>query len=248
MNEPDTDSPAPASEPPNERARKRARRRRWLTRAVPLIRTLVKMIWASLRIETIGLRNALDLVESDKPFIPCYWHGHQFVCVRTMLELQKLGLKSAFLISPSADGEIGAKLLDSFDVRIIRGSSTRTGAQALRDLYKAVSTEGISPITLPDGPRGPIHQFKPGAVILAQLTGAPIVPITFAARRTWRAGSWDRLLVPKPFTRVVVAIGEPRYVPKVRGKDDGEMQCREMERVLSGLEAKAAARLDRGKA
>jgi len=228
---------------PDARARKHRRRRRLAMRLIPLIRILVRTLWATLRIERIGVENASGLVEKGEPFIPCYWHGRQFVCVKIMLELQKKGLKTGFLISPSRDGEIAARLLETLDVHVIRGSSTRTGAQAMRDLYRAITIDRISPITTPDGPKGPIFVFKPGAVMMAKLSGAPIVPMNYAASKTWQLGSWDRFQIPRPFARVVVAVGEPRAIPKSISDDEIEDVCREMERTLADLERVARDRL-----
>jgi len=73
---------------------------------------------------------------------------------------------------------------------VIRGSSTHTGARALRDYYETIVKQQVSPAITPDGPRGPVHEFKPGAVMLAQLTGKPILPISIAASRTWRFRTW----------------------------------------------------------
>lgn len=237
--------PTHQNSPPelDARARRRHRRQRWLLRSVPLVRFLVRTIWATLHIERIGVENALALVDQKRPFIPCYWHQRQFVCVKTMLELQKRGLKTGFLVSPSRDGEIAARLLGSLDVQILRGSATRTGAQAMRDLFRAITVDGLSPIMTPDGPKGPIFVFKPGTIVMAKLSGAPIVPMNFAAKRAWELGSWDRFLLPKPFTRVVVAVGEPRFIPKSTPESEIEPICREMEATLAELEKVAQEKL-----
>jgi len=96
---------------------------------------------------------------------------------------------------------------------VIRGSSTHTGARALRDYYQALAQEGVSPAITPDGPRGPPWKFKPGAVLLAQLSGRPMIPLSYAASHAWKI-KWDRFVIPWPFARIAVAIGEPVYVAK----------------------------------
>ena len=80
---------------------------------------------------------------------------------------------------------------------VIRGSSTHTGARALRDYYQALAHEGISPAITPDGPRGPPWKFKPGAMLLAQLSQRPMIPLSYAASRAWKI-KWDRFVIPKP--------------------------------------------------
>jgi lysophospholipid acyltransferase (LPLAT)-like uncharacterized protein len=96
---------------------------------------------------------------------------------------------------------------------VIRGSSTHTGARALRDYYQALTRDAVSPAITPDGPRGPPWKFKPGAVLLAQLSQRPIVPMTYAASRAWKI-KWDRFVIPQPGSRIAIAVGEPVYVPK----------------------------------
>ncbi len=145
--------------------------------------------------------------------LPCYWHQHQLYCGKYLLEQRARGLKIGFLISPSVDGEIGAMLVRRVGAEVIRGSSTHTGARALRDYYQALVKDGISPAITPDGPRGPRHQFKPGAILLAQMSGRPILPMAYAASRAWRI-KWDHFVIPKPFARIAIAIGPPRYVPR----------------------------------
>jgi lysophospholipid acyltransferase (LPLAT)-like uncharacterized protein len=96
---------------------------------------------------------------------------------------------------------------------VIRGSSTHTGARALRDYYQALAHEGVSPAITPDGPRGPPWKFKPGAVLLAQLSGRPMIPLSYAASRAWKI-KWDRFVIPWPLARIAIAVGEPVYVAK----------------------------------
>ncbi len=104
-------------------------------------------------------------------------------------------------------------IVRSLGGEVIRGSSTHTGARALRDFYQALVHEGISPVIAPDGPRGPPWKFKPGALLLAQLSQRPIVPLSYCASRAWKI-SWDRFVIPKIGARIVIAVGEPVYVAK----------------------------------
>ena len=97
--------------------------------------------------------------------------------------------------------------------RAIRGSSSHTGARALRDYYLALVKENISPVVTPDGPRGPRFKFKPGAILLAQMSGRPMLPLAYAASRAALV-HWDRFVLPMPFARIAIAIGAPREVPR----------------------------------
>jgi hypothetical protein len=127
---------------------------------------------------------------------------------------------------------------------VVRGSSTHTGARALRDYYETIVKQEISPAITPDGPRGPLHEFKPGAVMLAQLTGKPILPVSIAASHTWRFRTWDRFELPLPFSRIVIAYGEPVKMP--RGIDAESLARLQVEMAdrLKALQAQARAALD----
>ncbi|MGH8316214.1 MAG: lysophospholipid acyltransferase family protein, partial [Steroidobacterales bacterium] len=94
---------------------------------------------------------------------------------------------------------------------VIRGSSTNTGAKALRDYYQALAKDGVSPVITPDGPRGPAFVFKPGAILLSQMSQRPIVPLAYAASHAWLV-KWDRFVIPFPFARIAIAVGAPRQV------------------------------------
>ncbi len=174
-------------------------------------------------------------------FIPVYWHQHQLFCAQYLFELRGEGVKPGVLISPSVDGEFGAILVRRLGAEVIRGSSTHTGARALRDYYQALVHDGISPIIAPDGPRGPPWKFKPGALLLAQLSQRPIIPLSYFASRAWKI-SWDRFVIPKFGARICIAVGEPVYVPKGLDSVALERLQAEMEQNLSHLfdSAKAA--------
>ena len=202
---------------------------------VPMALSLVRLVWRWSRVvQVIGAEHLTQALEQAPSFIPVYWHQHQLFCVKHLLEQRGKGLKLGFLISPSVDGEIGAMIVRNLGGEVIRGSSSHTGARALRDYYQALAHDGASPAITPDGPRGPPWKFKPGAVLLAQLSGRPMIPLSYAASSAWKI-KWDRFVIPKPFSRIVVAVGEPVYVPK--GLDAAALEGlqREMEQRLQRL-------------
>lgn len=182
--------------------------------AKPILKAFIRFIWLSCRVEpVIGEQHVDKLLQDGVPMIPCYWHQRHFFCTYYMLKLLHRGLKVGFLISPSVDGEVPARIIREWGAHVIRGSQTRAGAQAIRDLYQIIKIDGISPVNTPDGPTGPIFHFKPGTVMLAQLTKAPILPISFAAKHAWHLKTWDKFIIPKPFSRVQITVGEPQYIP-----------------------------------
>jgi lysophospholipid acyltransferase (LPLAT)-like uncharacterized protein len=183
--------------------------------AVPLGLGIVRLWWATCRIVKVeGVEHLQASLAKAPSLVPCYWHQHQAFCARYLLQQRARGLAVGWLISPSVDGEIGAMLVRRVGGRVIRGSSTHTGARALRDYYLALVQENVSPVITPDGPRGPRFKFKPGAILLAQMSGRPILPLAYAASRAWLV-KWDKFVIPWPFARIAIAIGPPRYVPRV---------------------------------
>jgi len=179
--------------------------------------SLMRLVWRWSRvIQVIGAEHIAAALERAPSFIPVYWHQHQLFCVKLLLEQREAGLKLGFLISPSVDGEIGAMIVRNLGGEVIRGSSTHTGARALRDYYQALAHDGVSPAITPDGPRGPPWKFKPGAILLAQMSQRPMIPMAYAASRAWKI-KWDRFVIPKPLARVAIVIGAPVYV--ARGLD-----------------------------
>jgi lysophospholipid acyltransferase (LPLAT)-like uncharacterized protein len=206
---------------------------------------LIHLFWVTCRVQRVlGLEQARATVRESRSVIPVYWHQHTLFGVRALLDLRPDGLKVGFLISPSVDGTAPAMLVGKVGGHVVRGSSTHTGARALRDYYETIVKQEISPAITPDGPRGPLHEFKPGAVMLAQLTGKPILPVSIAASHTWRFGTWDRFELPLPFSRIVIAYGEPVKMP--RGIDAQSLARLQVEMAdrLKTLQAQARAALD----
>jgi hypothetical protein len=181
---------------------------------VPVAIFVGHTVWRWCRgIRILGEEHIVEALERAPSFIPVYWHQHQLLCVKPLLEMREAGVKLGFLISPSVDGEIGALLVRKLGAEVIRGSSSHTGARALRDYYQALAHEGVSPAITPDGPRGPPWKFKPGAILLAQMSQRPMIPLAYAASRAWLI-KWDRFVIPKPLARVAIVIGSPVYVAK----------------------------------
>jgi hypothetical protein len=149
------------------------------------------------------------------------------------------------MVSRSRDGDIIADTVERFGMRAVRGSSGRGGRDALDHMIEALRTTGVSAGVIVDGPRGPALEAKAGAVVLARATGLPIVPGTWWARPLVRGRSWDRTIVPLPFSRIVFAFAEPIVVP--RDADDAAMEAarRELTRRLSVARTNAQAALAR---
>jgi lysophospholipid acyltransferase (LPLAT)-like uncharacterized protein len=212
---------------------------------VPVALSLVHLVWRWSRVvSVVGAEHIEQALKLAPSFIPVYWHQHQLFCVKHLLAQRHAGVKLGFLISPSVDGELGTMLVRKMGGVVIRGSSSHTGARALRDYYQALSKDNVSPAITPDGPRGPPWKFKPGAVMLAQLSQRPIIPLAYAASRAWRI-QWDQFVIPKPFARISIAVGEPVYIPKGLDAAGLERHQADMELRLQSLANLAKRALER---
>jgi lysophospholipid acyltransferase (LPLAT)-like uncharacterized protein len=210
---------------------------------VPLALGIIRAWWALCRVVRVEGSEHLDAALARAPsLVPCYWHQHQLYCGKYLVEQRARGLVVGWLISPSVDGELGAMMVRRFGAAVIRGSSTHTGARALRDYYQALVKDNICPAITPDGPRGPRFKFKPGALLLAQMSGRPILPMSYAASHAWLI-KWDRFVIPMPFSRIALAIGPPVYVPRVTDAAALAGLQRQMEQELKRLYGVARAAL-----
>jgi lysophospholipid acyltransferase (LPLAT)-like uncharacterized protein len=210
-------------------------RRLYYFLGLPLLRAAMRVLWWSYRIEkVIGAEVAERITTDGKVYGPCYWHQHHILCTNMILEWVRRGFKACFLVSSSVDGEVPARIARAWGAEVIRGSANQTGALVLRDIREAVH-RNLSIVTTADGPSGPNHYFKAGAVLMARITSVPLVPIACSADRAWYLDRWDQFMIPKPFARVVLAVGEPLPVPAGTPLDEiGEYRSR-MEDAINDL-------------
>ncbi len=147
------------------------------------------------------------------------------------------------MVSRSRDGDIIADTVERFGMRAVRGSSGHGGRDATDEMVEALRTSNVSAGIIVDGPRGPALEAKAGAIAIARSTGLPIVPGTWWARPMLRVGSWDRTIVPLPFSRIVFAFAEPLFV--AANADDAAMEAARVEltRRLRVARGKAQAAL-----
>jgi len=181
---------------------------------LPLLKILIKALTCSYKIQIKDDDNTINqLIESDNIYAPCYWHQQTLVSLHVVSLWLKKGFKGGFIVSPSVDGEVPAKIAKSWGAKVIRGSAVRTGATAMRQLHSAMK-EGTSIVTAADGPLGPIYQFKSGVVLMAKIGNAPIIPIVCASSSSWLLNRWDRFMIPKPFSKIIISIVKPYKISK----------------------------------
>ena len=196
---------------------------------------LIRLFWRTCRVvHVVGDEHMAQALAATPSVIPVYWHQHQLFCAKYLLEQKPRGLKLGFLISPSVDGEIGVMIVDRFGGHSIRGSASHTGARALRDYYDALVKQGVSPSITPDGPKGPRFVFKPGAILLSQMSQRPMMPLAYYASRASLI-AWDKFVIPWPFSRIVIAVGQPRQVPRTLQPAALEALQKEMAAELKSL-------------
>ena len=170
-----------------------------------------------------------ELMEKSQPFIICAWH-HDIYFSTWLLKDFKL----TALISSSKDGEYINQILSGFGFRAVRGSSTRGGIGAMKQLVRCLKDGNAVAIT-PDGPQGPIHKVQEGIVALAKMTGVPIIPWRYEASSCWKLNSWDSHKIPKPFTKIRSVVGQPLYVPKSASSSDFGKYCGQLEMLMNDL-------------
>jgi lysophospholipid acyltransferase (LPLAT)-like uncharacterized protein len=174
---------------------------------------LIRAIGATVKFEVIGWEHHTEA----EPLIYCFWHNR--IPIATYF-WKKRGI--VVMSSRSFDSEYIARFIQRFGYGAARGSSTRGARAALIQMIRAVRAGKSAAFTV-DGPKGPIYEAKPGALLLAAKSGAAILPFSISLERCWRLPSWDRIEIPKPFTRAVVVIGERFYL---KNGDDEEQQRR----------------------
>jgi len=170
----------------------------------PLAAGVIRLIWKTARVEFIRPEMARPILHAEEPFIIAFWHSQLLLMPYSLQGRERV----TALISQHGDGELIARTIARFGHPSARGSSRKGGAQVLRESVRIVRSGGPIAMT-PDGPRGPAHVVKPGVAEIALLTGAPILPCALAARPVIRMRSWDRFEIPPPFSRIILAYGEP---------------------------------------
>ncbi|MDA0348771.1 MAG: lysophospholipid acyltransferase family protein [Verrucomicrobia bacterium] len=202
-----------------------------------LLRGITLLLASTYRIRfSEGEGRIKELLERTDPVILCAWHNRVFFLSRFVEKhLTRKGFRLTQMVSLSKDGNFGYLLGKWAKLRVVRGSSNRGGSKALRGLFREVQKERSSILILPDGSQGPIYKAKAGAIVLAQLSGAPLCLFSCDADRAWRVKSWDKLIVPKPFARITVRIPALYYIPRDLDKTQLEMERKKLEDQLNEL-------------
>ena len=190
---------------------------------------LVKTVGRTLKYEVIGGENLEGVVSAGKVPIYTFWHDRIFAGTYFFRDR---GI--VVMTSESKDGEYIARFITRLGYGAIRGSSTRGGTKALVQMIKAMRS-GLAMAFTADGPRGPRYVAKPGPVLLAKKTGQPILPFVVEPLSFWTISSWDRMQVPRPFSRVAVIIGDVIHVDADADDDGMRSRLTELQDSLDAL-------------
>ena len=153
-----------------------------------------------------------DFIENDKNMIFSAWHGRLLLFPYYYRYVH--GRKNlCIMASKSRDGEMIKRILGKFDIETVRGSTSRGGISAMKALIKATKSGKDTALTV-DGSKGPVFKVQPGILLLAQITGIPIIPLAYDASKKIVLNTWDKLIIPLPFSRIHVSFGDLIHVPR----------------------------------
>ena len=203
---------------------------------IPLGYYLLRGYLFLLRIRVFGEEIALGCLGDYGRLIVAVWHQRLLAAVAYVLKFRNFD--PVIMISQSKDGELATRLARRFGFVPVRGSSSKGGTSALFAITEALKTNPTV-IHIVDGPRGPKGVVKPGLISMAGVSGAVILPLIVSAKKAWILGSWDRFMIPKPFSEVTIEWGRPFVVPRDSDPETHEEFRREIEMSLAEGHAEA---------
>jgi lysophospholipid acyltransferase (LPLAT)-like uncharacterized protein len=205
----------------------------WRARVLIVLSFGLYRLWArTLRLQVEDPNSVVTLVR-DRPVIFAIWHNRLLMLPRVFDPCFPTR-QSYGLISASGDGDLIASFIERSGYGTIRGSSSRKGVIALRQLVDTLAADGNVLVT-PDGPRGPVYQVSQGVVFLAQKSGAPVVPIHMEYSKCWRLKSWDRFVVPWPFAKLRAIFGAPITVPPIESAEQFQAEQLRLQNAMMSL-------------
>ena len=203
---------------------------RWIITRILVV--LIRVTGKTTRVQRLNYEVFKSILEEYGSVIVATWHQNIYFSIWL---LRKEDLTA--LISSSDDGEAIYDVFDHYGYQAVRGSSTRGGIPALKQLIKLLKDKTSIAIT-PDGPLGPPEKIQSGVILLAKYSGVPIIPWHYEADHQWNLNSWDRHKIPKPFSKIIEAFGEPFHVPKNLLPEDVPVFCEKLEKIMKELAQK----------
>jgi lysophospholipid acyltransferase (LPLAT)-like uncharacterized protein len=205
----------------------------WRARWLIALGFRLLQIWArTLRYEIDDRLGAVGRPVKEN-YIGALWHNRLLIFPFVLRRFFP-NRRGAALISASRDGDLLADAIKRFDFDVVRGSSSRLGARAILQLTDVLAS-GRDVVITPDGPRGPAYELGPGIIFLAQKSGAPVVPVNMEYSSYWRLKSWDRFILPRPFSKVRVIIGQSQHVRSTSTPEEFETERLRLQSVMMAL-------------
>ena len=196
---------------------------------LPFAYYLCRLYFSLIRIRIVNEAPVLNRLKSGQKVIGAIWHQRIMLALGYAKKFR--AYRPAVMISQSRDGDMIADVYSRFNFRPVRGSSSRGGKGALAVMIEDLSQNPFAVHVL-DGPRGPKGVVKPGLVVMAQLSGVPIFPAYLSVNKAWVLNSWDRTLIPKPFSTITVRWGDPIVVPQDIDNDTFESTRKQIEQHM----------------
>lgn len=190
---------------------------------------LLRMYCASVRLKIENENEWSRYLEQGGRVLICVWHQQFLMSVRLFRKYKKY--RPSVMTSKSADGDISTRIVEAGGVTAVRGSSSRGGIAALREMIQRMKQYRLGAHTL-DGPQGPIGIVKLGAIALANDADAVMVPAVIIADHAWYLHSWDKFMIPKPFSRVIIKFLPKIELPPEMNKTEYEKQRKNLEDVM----------------
>ncbi len=190
----------------------------------------VRLYTLLLRIKIENEKTWINYLEKGGSVLLCVFHQQFFPLIKHFKTYEKFN--PCIMISRSRDGDIIAPVARFSGWNVARGSSSKGGKQAMEEMVKAISDNGLG-ANIVDGPTGPIGKIKPGSVRIAQKSGAAIVPCFIIPESAWFFNSWDRFMIPKPFSRLVIRFGDMIQADSIKSSDDFERIRDELEKIMA---------------
>ena len=193
----------------------------------------INVLLKSVRIKIQNREAVEELIASRKNFVVAFWHGSMMIGWYLHRDVN-----CAALVSKSKDGDVLANVLEKWNFKVVRGSSHIGGKEAL-DLMLDLAKQNFSLTITPDGPTGPVHKMKAGAVVTAKKSKIPLLLLGIGIKSKFVLKSWDRFEVPKPFTKITALYSDPMYIDENLSYDDTSRMIEQCEELLNKLQKEA---------
>lgn len=192
---------------------------------------MLRVILLTCRIHYINKEYIDEFLLGEKKVVVTTWHRCTIYFMLKYGYLHPMGL-----LSPSKDGDLLSDFSKKLGFLVARGSSTRGGKKGSEQMVDFLNTGGRIATTVADGPQGPALRAKPGLVRIAQKSGAHLMPLIWSANRVWMfSKAWDRTIIPKPFSRIVIYASEPYLIPRAAEGEEFDNYVKGMERTLNSM-------------